>query len=271
VTANLQNSIDRTHIPPRAVLFTDLDGTLLDFDTYQPSNQALDVVAELAQTGIVTIPVTSKTAAEVSHLARAAAFPGVGVVEGGAVILLPAGTTDVVGTAREELVEVLRVLQGEGWPFRGFSDMTVDEVGGRTGLSADDARRAMDRLASEPCVATRRLPSSFDTLARRVGELNAAITRGGRFWHLLGSGIDKGRAVSEALSRLDLPGRVTTGGVGDAWNDLAMLERVDRGYLLGGIVGSAEVPKRVRRIVDSGPGGFVQAARDFQRFAGEAF
>jgi len=264
VTVTRPISVIHVGFSVRGILFTDLDGTLLDFDSYRPSRAARDLLDELARDGILTVPVTSKTAAEVKEVVGDVRLAPIAVVEGGAVLLLEDGSTRIVGSHREQLIDVLRSLREEGWPVRGFSDMTADEVADLTGLSRAGARRAMERLASEPFLIVRPLPSKVNDLNRRACELGAEVTRGGRFWHLIGRGVDKGSGVNTVLETLTCGRRTVTGAVGDAWNDLPMLERVDHGYFLGHRVPVSQLPSRVRRISEDGPGGFVEAARDFR-------
>jgi predicted mannosyl-3-phosphoglycerate phosphatase (HAD superfamily) len=61
-------------------LFTDLDGTLLDFDSYRPSQTAQNLVDGMAQDGILTVPVTSKTAAEVVEITGSTRLAPIAVV-----------------------------------------------------------------------------------------------------------------------------------------------------------------------------------------------
>ncbi len=248
----------------RGILFTDLDGTLLDFDSYRPSRAARAAVGQLAREGILTISVTSKTAAEVREVADAVRLGPIAVVEGGAVLLLEDGSTRIVGSDRDQLVHVLRTLRAQGWALRGFSDMTTEEVAELTGLEPGAARRAMERCASEPFVIAPPIPGDLDELEVRAAELGAGVTRGGRFWHLIGRGVDKGSGIDAVLEVLTIDTRGPTGAVGDAWNDLPMLARVDFPYFLGSRVSPAELPSRVRRIPEEGPDGFVKAALDFR-------
>ena len=248
----------------RGILFTDLDGTLLDFESYRPSPAACELVVALARDGILTVPVTSKTAAEVLEIMTDLQVAPIAVVEGGAVLLHEDGSSRIMGLHRERLVAVLHELRDEGWPVRGFSDMTANEVADLTGLEHDAASRAMERSASEPFVIGPTVQAKEDDLRRRAAELGAAVTRGGRFWHLIGAGVNKGTGICAVLDTLELPYRPTTGAVGDAWNDLAMLERVDHGYFLGGRVPRSQLPERVRCIAADGPGGFVAAAGEFR-------
>lgn len=246
------------------VLFTDLDGTLLDFDTYRPSQAACAAVEDLSRCGILTVPVTSKTAAEVVEVFNVVRLAPIAVVEGGAVLLLEGGSTKILGSDRERMVGVLRALRDQGWALRGFSDMPTDEIADLTGLAPDAACRAMDRLASEPFVITSSVRANVEELRRRAAELGAAVTRGGRFWHLTAHGIDKGTGVDAVLEALESGAWRTTGAVGDAWNDLPMLARVAFPYFLGSRVPAAELPTRVHRIPEEGPDGFVKAALDFR-------
>lgn len=250
----------------RGLLFIDLDGTLLDPDTYRASPEALALVGELVRRGVWTIPVTSKTSAELDQLAVIAEPAPLAVVEGGAVIVGEPGGCRVVGRRRHELVPVLGQLRGRGFPVRGLSEMSVAEVAKRTGLSLAAAERAMDRLASEPFAVVRpeRLQRGWeDELAARARAAGAEVARGGRFWHLLGPGVHKGTGVAEVRDRLDPQRQLMTGAVGDAWNDLPMLAAVDAGYLLGGRVPDTDLPPGVVRIAEHGPAGFCVAGRDY--------
>ncbi len=255
-------------VPTRGVLFTDLDGTLLDQDTYAPSPEARVVVDELAAAGVLTVPVSSKTAAEVRRLRRAIRFGPVAVVEGGSAVVLADDAVEVIGPPRSQLVEILHTLQREGWPLRGFSDCTASEVAQMTGLDLVDAGLAMERVASEPFTITAPGKGPPAELERRIIELGAGMTRGGRLWHLLGREVDKGRGVVEALARLGLERRPVTGAVGDAWNDLPMLAQVQHAFLLGDLVSATEVPQGVRRIAQPGPAGFVEAGLAFLEVCG---
>ena len=242
------------------VIFTDLDGTLLDFRTYQPSPPAVAMLRDLANLRILVIPVSSKTAAEVRPLMAELGLVGPAVVEGGPVIVLEEGSEKVTGPCRADLIAVLYQLRDRGWAVRGMSEMSVEEVMELTGLGDAAARRAMTRSASEPFVLTGE-PSGFEegNLVEATAELGASVARGGRFRHLLGRGIDKGAGVREVLSVITAVEGIKTAAIGDAWNDLPMLEEVDLGFLLGNVVEPEAVPPGVTRLERTGPQGFVDA------------
>jgi mannosyl-3-phosphoglycerate phosphatase len=242
------------------IIFTDLDGTLLDFDTYRPAKNAVELLSNLDQAGVRVVPATSKTAAEVRPLMAELGLPGPAVVEGGGVLARSDGVDQLMGAPRADLIGILERLQNEAWPVRGMSQMSVGEVVELTGLSTDGARRAMIRQASEPFIFTHEMPSEkLDELARTIAQVEAGVVRGGRFWHLLGAGVDKGGGVRVVVESGIGGDRPATAAVGDAWNDLAMFEAVDHAYLLGNEVASADVPAGVVRIGESGPEGFSKA------------
>ena len=253
------------------MLFSDLDGTLIDFHSYQPTDEARAALRALDAAGVAVVPVSSKTAAEVAPLMEELGLAGPAVTEGGAVVLEESGRQRLTGPPRAALIEVLREMQGLPLPVRGMSQMTADEVCSRTGLTAAAAARAMQRSGSEPFVALGELGSRELELMRETAHAHGAATvRGGRFWHLLGAGVDKGTAVAALC--VSWPGArpEATAAVGDAWNDLPMLELVDLGFLLGGAVEAEAVPARVQRIASPGPQGFAEAVRRLQRAWGLA-
>ena len=247
---------------PRGAIFTDLDGTLLDFHTYLPSPQAVALLRELEAIQIRVIPVSSKTSAEVRPLMKELGLSGPAVLEGGPVIVWEDGSESVTGPCRADLLDVLHQLQDRGWGVRGMAEMSVGEVMELTGLGDAAARRAMTRSASEPFVmADNSPPAGTAGIAEVVAELGASLARGGRFRHLLGRGVDKGAGVRSVLAMIHTDERVGTAAIGDAWNDLPMLQETEIGFLLGNAVEPEAVPPGVTRLEKTGPQGFVDAVR----------
>jgi mannosyl-3-phosphoglycerate phosphatase len=194
-----------------AVVFTDLDGTFLDHDTYSydAARPALD---ELRRRRIPLIFVTSKTRAEVSRLRAEIGLAGDDITENGA-------ASRSYSWLCEQLTDAGRVT---GVAVRGFHRMSAEEIAAAAGLPLDVARLAARREHAEP----------FQILdADRAADLLAELerrglrwTRGGRFHHVFERG-GKGEAVREMLRRFP---RAVSIGLGDAPNDLGMLEAVDR-------------------------------------------
>ncbi len=111
--------------------------------------------------------------------------------------------------------------------IRGFGDLSAEKIAELAGLSLEDAELARQRDFAEPFLLepVERI-DELTALARREG---LEVTRGGRFFHLMGRGQDKGRAVEIVVGVFERNSveRPVTLGLGDSPNDLPMLERVD--------------------------------------------
>jgi len=206
-----------------ALVATDLDGTLLDGETYDFA-AARTAVEALRRAGIPLVLCSSKTRAEMAPLAVAIGAEGPLVVENGGAVVDPAGSVLVLGAERARLLAELPGLAREaGVRVRSFAEMSAGEVGALTGLPPDQAERALRREYDEPFVledasgldadADARLESA----ARRRG---LQVTRGGRFHHLTGP-TDKGRALRAILRAAPADGDVVA--LGNAPNDLPLL------------------------------------------------
>ena len=213
--------------PISTVVFTDLDGTLLDEVTFSCS-AALPVLRALGAAGIPVVPVTSKTAAEVRHLRSSLDLGGPYVVENGAAAFLPlegGGERRVVWSpGRPHLSSFLDRHRRE-FDLRCFSDMSVAEVAARTGLAPEAARRAKLREYTEPFLLG--AGNRLGELEERAREEDLRIEAGGLFLHL-SAPHDKGSAVRWLLQELEGQGStVRSIGLGDSPNDLSLLRSVD--------------------------------------------
>ena len=234
----------RPERPPEPIVFTDLDGTLLDHSTYSFA-PAADVLAELRRRRTPVVLATSKTRAEVRALIRALALESPAIVENGGALLLPRGHLrtppearrvrgfDVLplGASRPALVQALREIAAEtGARLRGFADMTSHEVRERTGLRGEAVRQAREREFDEPFLLE--TPVLAEAVTKAAERRGLRVTRGRRFFHLTGD-TDKGAAVRRLLELYAAEGRrFVSIGLGDAANDLAMLQAVDRPILV---------------------------------------
>jgi mannosyl-3-phosphoglycerate phosphatase len=265
---------------PSLVLVTDLDGCLLDEETYS-HDEAGPALDALRESGALLVLCSSKTRAEMEPLARelASSSPLTLIVEnGGAVVVpeallaprgVPGGRRDrdgwvlELGTARRVLVLALAEIAREtGASIRGFSSLSHDEVQSLTGLSPGAARFAAERAYDEPFLP--RTPADAALVEAAAQRRGLRVTRGGRFHHLTGP-TDKGRALLALLGLLAADGRVfATVGLGDSPNDLSMLAAVDRPILVprpGGTVDAtlaAALPQAARAPAP-GPAGWNAA------------
>lgn len=256
-------------------IFTDLDGTLLDHNTYsfEPARPALDALAEA---GIPVVLCTSKTRAETERWRAALGNADPFIVENGGAAFVPEGTFGPdarydkrdggygvleFGRPYAELRRALEAIRAAtGLPLRGFGDMSVEEVAGRCGFSLEDAALAARREYDEPFVGADR--ASLAAVVREAASAGLQVVSGGRFHHLVG-GSDKGRAV-RALRDLYVRtrGPVRSIGLGDSPNDEPMLRAVDVPVLVrrpdGGYTDAVQLPGLVLAPY-SGPAGWREA------------
>ncbi len=233
--------------PAPFIVFSDLDGTLLDRDDYSHGG-ALPALRLLDRHNIPLVLCTSKTRAEVEFHRRRLSNCAPFVVENGGAVYIPeayfpfpvdydraSGGYHVIelGAPYQSLVGALVDLRNTtGVALRGFSDMSAGEVASLCGLSLRQAELAKQREYDEPF-----LVPDPDEVATVLDAAEIPITRGGRFYHASSS--DKGRAVSLLIDlfRRSHPGARTI-GIGDAANDLPLLEAVDIPVAMPGTDGS---------------------------------
>ena len=212
---------------PHWLIFTDLDGTLLDHDSYD-FVPAIPAIERLKRNQIPIIPVSSKTLAELEELVLRLGLEGPVVAENGTVIRFPGEQPRITPPGypaiRKQLSEMHKIPE---FAFTGFGDMSVDEVVQETGLSRKSARLAMQRLASEP-ILWRGSDQALSQFKAHMEANGLRMLQGGRFLHLLGS-MDKGQAVHRIIDWYRATGwdDIVSLALGDSGNDIEMLLNVD--------------------------------------------
>ena len=243
---------------PRLLVFSDLDGTLLDHHNYDwsPARPALDALARI---GVGVVLASSKTAHEIVGL-RAdmglEAWPA--IVENGAGRLAPYATA----TRHAIEFDALRVILAHmpdnfRADFVGFDTMSAEDVSGITGLSPDAAVLAQKRAYSIPGLWHGSAADKATFLAH-LANLGVHAQQGGRFL-TLSFGATKADQM-QALCREIKPD--VTIALGDAPNDAEMLENSDFGVVIANpnrdpmskLKGEAE--GRVTRSTQAGPEGW---------------
>ncbi len=234
----------------RLIVFTDLDGTLLDHDDYS-FEAARPALAELEALNIPVILTTSKTATEVLSLRRELDNHHPFIVENGGTIVIPKGyfhTATLPHAANEdaefiyyqlvtsyrEIIKLLHALREEhGFKFTGFADMRPTELAKETGLSLDYAMLAKRRDSTEP-IKWQDDDRSLQQFKAKLAEHNLNIIQGGRFMHVRAN-VDKADGVEILIDayRQEFPDTDWTSiGLGDGGNDLAMLNLVDQAVVI---------------------------------------
>ncbi|MDT0619601.1 HAD-IIB family hydrolase [Salinisphaera sp. P385] len=262
---------------PRWVVYTDLDGTLLDHYDYG-WQAAVPALTALAVRDVPVVPVTSKTLAEMQVLRTRLAPNTPFVVENGGAVAVPTGYfgadrgtavagglyVERLGPGYADIVDVLIALRAEGFAFTGFADMDATAVAACTGLVQADAERARQRLCSEPLL----WQGSDEALAEfRVRLANHGLTtrRGGRFLHVMGQ-CDKGDALRRLQAHFGGETAPISLALGDSPNDFDMLVAADRGVLVARPDGSHAAPPDPPGLVHApgiGPAGWNAAVLDW--------
>lgn len=275
---------------PRYLVFTDLDGCLLDSRTYS-FDAARPALERLQSNHIPVVLVSSKTRAEIEPLRRHLDHQGPFIVENGGAVFVPGGTFDFpmerarrrasyqvieFGTPYAMLRDVLKQIEDSvGTPLLGFGDLSVDDIMELTGLSREAALRAKLREYDEPYLV--RGPETIAAEVRRqIIMRGLQWTKGGRFFHLTGLN-DKGQAALKLLHcykrQWNLDGEqheVETVGIGDSLNDLPLLLAVDHPVLVQKPDGSYDRDIDVPQLIHApgiGPVGWNHAILDLLNLA----
>ncbi|WP_338066185.1 HAD-IIB family hydrolase [Billgrantia endophytica] len=261
---------------PRLV-FTDLDGSLLDHDSYD-WQQARPWLLRLKTLGVPVIPVTCRTRAEMLPLRQRLGLSDTPfIAENGSVVGLPPawshahlereppGPDGVVmrnlGLDIAFIRKRLAVWRERlGVAFDTMGEMTLEEIMALTGLDEDDARLARIRQGSEPLV-WKSDPSALAPFREALQDDGLRLVQGRRFWHVTG-GPDKGGAVTWLVSRFKaLRGcEPLTLGLGDGPNDQSLLEAVDQAVIIRGGAVSPLAPRQpaLYRSQATGPSGWAE-------------
>lgn len=231
------------------MLFTDLDGTFIDFETYSASVAAPAARSLLAR-DIPVIFCSSKTQSEQVALMEAAGFRCPGIVENGSGFFIPQSFPllappqgwanhqhdwiQAMGVERSVISPAIKEAQRElSLDLKPYANLTAAELADLTGLSHEAAARAKDRRFSQTLTA--------ELTADQLNALNEVLQRhrlhaicGGRFHTVASSACDKGKALQQLVAmRAEQTGQpVVSVAIGDSANDVPMLLAADRAYLV---------------------------------------
>jgi len=260
------------------IIFTDLDGTLLD--SHYSFRKAKPALKQIKEKDIPLLVCSSKTRPEIEHYRKKLHNDHPFISENGGGIFIPKKSEVKIkksgfnidesnnyfairlGASYDDLRGALKELHSEGFIIRGFGDMSVKAVSELTGLKMSEARLAKKREFDEPFVFKGR-GSSVSKLKRRIKAKGFNYTEG-EFFHIMGDS-DKGRAV-DIMKKLYTRQykKIVTIALGDSPNDIEMLQKVDYPIVVQKGDGSfhPQVLRKVKSIIKAdgiGPEGWNRA------------
>ena len=226
------------------VVITDLDGTLLDQQTYSYES-SLAAVARLRAQEIPLVLCSSKTAAEIIPLQRELGLKDPFICESGGAIYLPRSYFPfrIAAMKPRRLLDVIEfgknifylrqalqeTAQGCGVAVKSFGRMTFQEIISHTGLTLDQAIYARQREYDEPFFID---SGDEEALLAALRGSGLTVTKGDRFYHLT-AGHDKGEAVKVLLDHYRHQYQsLLAVGLGNSANDLSLLQQMDIAVLV---------------------------------------
>ena len=281
------NPVELPKIPLKLV-FTDLDGSLLDHHSYS-FKPAVEMLLTLENAGIPVIPVTSKTLAELLPLRKQLANRHPFIIENGAAVCIPQGYFSSKpdnafevdnfwilknSASRQTWLELLERHSenfcDEYQTFNSiFRQQGVEGIAELTGLSSDMASLANQREYSEPIHWTG-TAARKKLFIEKMQSRGATVLQGGRFLSI-GGDTDKGRALLQLQSlylQQEQHTACKTLAIGDSGNDISMLEQASSALIIRSHNHAPPQLNRTENIVISqltGPAGWAAGVADWLR------
>lgn len=253
------------------IIFTDLDGTLLDHHTYDYS-QANEMLAFIKTHHIPLILTTSKTALESELLSKELGITTPMIVENGAGIIFHAdhalyGYADdgvmQLGASYTDILDFYALLKAE-YDLCGFNEMSLDEVVQYTGLEASDAMRAKNRQFTEPFIL--KDIDQIDAIEKKAKKHGLRVVKGGRFFHIVAQEQCKSIAMHRVVELYEdfYHKSYTSIALGDSNNDKQMIEQADIGIVIAKHDGSSMLCEGVdvKYANEAGPTGWNKMLKE---------
>ncbi len=261
----------------RRVIFTDLDGTFIDFEIYSPG-PALAVAKALLDSGDLVVFCSSKTRFEQMALMEDFQFRVPAVVENGSGLYLPpdcswfghqgtllsdGGRLIAWGIGRNEIQLILdKVEAKESIDLRRYAHLSDEELVVLSGLDIQSAGRARQRDFSETLTAPLN-ESASQRLNNLLEPYGLHCACGGRFHTETSIKCNKGKALELVLEeiRTHSKDQWQSVAIGDSANDFPMLKAAQHSFLVkqhtGGWARAAD--SSWTKVPAIGPEGFAAA------------
>lgn len=255
------------------IIFTDLDGTLLDLKNYsfEKAKESLNLIHRLK---IPLIICSSKTKCEIEYFRRKLKNNHPFVSENGGGIYIPKNYLKKeikkykieksqeyflikLGEKYDNLRKVLNKIKNMGFKIKGFGDMSIKEIMKLTNLNKYLSKLAKTREFDEVFISEENKENEKRILSF-IKKSKLKYTKGELF-HILGKN-NKGKAVKilKDLYKKEF-GNIFSIGIGDGENDIPMLKNVELPIIVKKTDGSYIKCKDIKNAIItklSGPAGF---------------
>jgi mannosyl-3-phosphoglycerate phosphatase len=245
------------NIPFHKVVFTDIDGTLVDINTAEYGKETDKLIRLIKERNIPLILTSAKTRLEQNKIREDLGLSDPFIVENGGAIVVPKGyfpdyalrdikyplreTQETRNEARDVNHEIVIEL---GKPahyiraklsdirkkysinFRGVADISIEKLSNLALISREQAKRMAQRNYGETILQIQ--SEDIARFIKYVQEDGMKVIHGGRFFDVT-VGTDKGIAVGilKKLFKDKFHNNVTFFGIGDSTNDIPMLSLMD--------------------------------------------
>lgn len=244
-------------MPFHKVVFTDIDGTLVDINTAEYGKETDKLIRLIKERNIPLILTSAKTRLEQNKIREDLGISDPFIVENGGAIVIPKGyfpdyalrdikyplreTQETKNEARDVNHEIVVEL---GKPadyiraklsdirkkysinFRGVADISVEKLSNLALISREQAKRMAQRNYGETILQIQ--SEDIARFIKYVQEDGMKVIHGGRFFDVT-VGTDKGIAVGilKKLFKDKFHNNVKFFGIGDSTNDIPMLNLMD--------------------------------------------
>jgi len=262
-------------------IFTDLDGTFIDFESYSGDASA-QLARSLAELNIPLFFCSSKTKNEQKALMAELNLTCAGITENGSGFFLPKAFTFIkenphdydangdwvknLGTTKQLIEQAIDTIAYQlHLDLKPYKNYTIEALAQLTGLSPEAAERAQNRDFSETLTA-QLSPAQWNRVNQllKIKQLQAVC--GGRFHTVSSIQCDKGKALQQLMALLEEQSQQKwiSIALGDSTNDLPMFQAADYAYLVqkpDQTWNPIHLPN-LKKIAAPGPLGWIQAVTE---------
>lgn len=255
---------------PQKIVFTDIDGTLIDMYTgkFKGTDRLIKI---LIKNRVPVVLCSAKTRSEQEYIRANLGLSDPFIIENGGAVVIPDGYFDdqelnmytmkdgyhliEIGGRSSEIKEKLSRIRKEfKIEFKGASDLTPNELSKKLNMSLPFAKRMSRREYGETILEIDH--QDLNRFIKICKENGLKVIHGGRYVDIT-LGNDKGKATQvliDLFKKKYLPRDVIFIGFGDSENDLPMLKLMDRPVLVQRTDGSWYESKMKNVIKSTGIG-----------------